>query len=220
MLETPCIRRYSSVDVTPFGYDIDMGSDNPSGADNQQETELVHTLEPWWIVGFVDGEGCFSTSIHRNAGAWHGWQIMPVFQVYQHRDHVGILVGLQRFFGGGRISAKGPRSTVLTYSVQRRSMLLDSVIPFFERVPLLVKRNDFTAFATIVRSLAANEHRDRAGFERIVRLAYGTNAHGKQRARPIEDVLGILRDCTPGVPDGTKRQSDPYGDMRSQAEMT
>lgn len=178
-----------------------MGSENPSGADNQQETELVRMLEAWWIVGFVDGEGCFSISIHRNAGAWHGWQILPAFQVYQHRDHADVLRGLQRFFGGGRITAKRPASAVLTFTVQRRELLLESVIPFFERVPLLVKRGDFDAFATIVRSLAAQEHRERAGFERIVRLAYGTNANGKQRARPIEDVLGILRDCTPGAPD-------------------
>jgi hypothetical protein len=96
------------------------------------------------------------------------------------------------------------------------------VLTLIERVPPVVKRRDFAAFATIVRSLHAKEHRSPAGFERIVRLAYGMNANGKQRARPIEDVLGILRDCTPGVhhDGGTKIQSDPYGDMRSQAEMT
>ena len=31
-----------------------MSSDNPSGADNQQETQdQEHTLDPWWIVGTV-----------------------------------------------------------------------------------------------------------------------------------------------------------------------
>ena len=33
-----------------------MGSDNPSGADNQQERLRSSTQ---WLVGFVDGEGCF-----------------------------------------------------------------------------------------------------------------------------------------------------------------
>ncbi len=53
-------------------------------------------------------------------------------------------------------------------------------------------------------------------------LPLGMNAQGKQRARPIEQVLGILRDCTPSTtaPAGVMRQSDPYGDMRSQAEMS
>jgi LAGLIDADG endonuclease len=200
----------------------EVSSENPSGADNQQETEYVLALDPWWVVGFVDGEGCFSVSIHRNAGAWHGWQIMPVFHVYQHRDHRDALEALQHFFGCGSIRSKGPGSSVLTYAVQDRSALLQCVIPFFERVPPVVKQRDFRAFATIVRSLAAKEHRNAAGFERLVRLAYGMNANGKQRARPVEAVLGILRDCTPGArPEGgTKIQSDPCGDMRSQAEMT
>ena len=39
-----------------------MGSDNPFGADNQQETKL-RALDPSWVVGFVDGEGCFSAAI-------------------------------------------------------------------------------------------------------------------------------------------------------------
>ena len=36
-----------------------MASDNPTGADNQQERP-VHAQ---WVVGFVDGEGCFSVPI-------------------------------------------------------------------------------------------------------------------------------------------------------------
>jgi hypothetical protein len=73
-----------------------VSSDNPTGADNQQETEDVIELDAHWIVGFVDGEGCFSAGFHRNAGAPYGWQVMPVFQVYQHQMHRGVLEGLVR----------------------------------------------------------------------------------------------------------------------------
>ena len=38
MLETPSIRWYS-FSVTPSSEDVAMSSENPSGADNQQETE-------------------------------------------------------------------------------------------------------------------------------------------------------------------------------------
>jgi hypothetical protein len=31
-----------------------MGSENPIGADNQQETEHHEDIDPWWVVGFVD----------------------------------------------------------------------------------------------------------------------------------------------------------------------
>ena len=59
-----------------------MSSDNPSGADNQQETAgSPFELDPFWVSGFVDGEGCFSVSIHKNPGAMWGWQLNPVFHV-------------------------------------------------------------------------------------------------------------------------------------------
>jgi len=39
-----------------------MSRDNPFGADNQQERPRLEG----WIVGFVDGEGCFSCPIYRS----------------------------------------------------------------------------------------------------------------------------------------------------------
>src|SRR6476469_8990092 len=66
MLETPSIRRYSCM-VTPSFKSASMRSENPTGADNQQETaRSTLELDPNWVVGFVDGEGCFSVSVHRN----------------------------------------------------------------------------------------------------------------------------------------------------------
>ena len=45
-----------------------MGSENPSGADNQQERPDLEQ----WAVGFVDGEGCFSVAVVRNDGCRMG----------------------------------------------------------------------------------------------------------------------------------------------------
>ena len=38
-----------------------MGSDNPDGAENQQE----RLIRIGWVIGFVDGEGCFSIGFVR-----------------------------------------------------------------------------------------------------------------------------------------------------------
>ena len=43
-------------------------SENPSGADNQQER-----LSADWVVGFVDGEGCFFVGINRQPSMKLGW---------------------------------------------------------------------------------------------------------------------------------------------------
>jgi hypothetical protein len=169
-----------------------MSSDNVSGGDNQQETALSRAeIDASWIVGFVDGEGCFSVSVHRNpfVRRTRGWQMTPAFQVYQHRDHRSVLEELVGFFGCGCVHPKGPASKVLTYSVYSLRALTGSVIPFFELHPLRVKDDDFAAFALIVRAMRRKEHLDPQGFERLVRLAYGMNAHGKQRSRTLDEVL-------------------------------
>src|SRR2546421_10950357 len=110
-----------------------MSSDNPTGADNQQETAESLELDAQWVVGFVDGEGCFSVSIHRNPHirSTGNWQMQPVFQVYQHHAHRVVLEAMIGFFGCGTVRAKGPKSSVMTYVVERRADLEQRVIPFF-----------------------------------------------------------------------------------------
>ncbi len=169
-----------------------MCSDNPTGADNQQETESPRLeLDPWWIVGFVDGEGCFSVSVHSNPHVrrTRGWQLQAAFQVYQHSKDRVVLEALATHFGCGRIRPKGPRSSVDTYTVWRLQELEDAVLPFFERYPLVVKRRDFQCFAEIVRRMRRKEHLNSTGFEEIVQLAFSMNQSGKQRSRTLEDVL-------------------------------
>ena len=180
------------VPVTPLSYGAGMNSDKPIGAGNQQETEGPEApLDPWWLVGFVDGEGCFSVAIHKNPHVrrTRGWQLTPVFQVYQHEKEHELLERVRRFFGTGRIVSKGPNSNVLTYTVSSMRELAESIIPFFGEHRPLVKGPDFDRFAEIVRSMQAKEHLEPDGFERCVRLAYEMNAHGKQRTRTLEEVL-------------------------------
>jgi hypothetical protein len=169
-----------------------MRSDNPTGVDDQQETVRSRLeFDPSWVVGFVDGEGCFSVSIHRNhnAKSTGGWQLHPVFHVYQHQRYRAVLEELIRFFGCGRVRSKGPNSDVSTFAVDSVRGLHRNIVPFFERHPLVVKKEDFQRFASIVRSMRRREHLAAEGFERAVRLAYAMNANGKQRARSLDEIL-------------------------------
>ena len=62
-------------------------------------------------------------------------------------------------------------------------------VPFFEEHPLVIKNRDFRIFAGIVRGMIRKEHLDPRGFERLVRLAYSMNEHGKQRARRLDEII-------------------------------
>ena len=51
---------------------LKKGSDNVVGADDQQER--LKTVG--WVVGFVDGEGCFSVAVQRCRVMRLGWQVL------------------------------------------------------------------------------------------------------------------------------------------------
>jgi hypothetical protein len=200
-----------------------VSSENPSGADDQQGRSRG-SLTPDYVSGFIDGEGCFSVSIHPHPTVRYGtwWLIAPCFQAYQHRYNVEILESLKDFFNCGRITAKGPNSDVLTYSVYRRRDLESVIIPFFERYPLLSRKHeDFTKFREIVLMMQARLHRTDDGFRHIVELAFSMNQRGKQRRYRLEDVLAKPSETVRRAPvRSVKIQSDPYGDIGRAAEMT
>jgi hypothetical protein len=88
----------------------------------------------------------------------------------------------------------------LSFTVESLQDLDMAVLPFFERNPPVVKGEDFRAFAAIVRSMRSKEHLTGEGFERLLRIAYGVNANGQQRARSIEEVLAGSSETVRGAP--------------------
>src|SRR5437868_8738631 len=89
---------------------LERGSDNMSGADNQQER--LRTVG--WIVGFVDGEGCFSVTIQKTTTAT-GWQVFPEFVVTQGEKSLQALHDLKEFFECGRVLSIV--ATIITRSI-------------------------------------------------------------------------------------------------------
>ena len=198
-----------------------MSGDNPTGGDNQQGRPRG-SLTPDYVVGFIDGEGCFSISVrpHPSTAKPRRWLISPAFQAYQHRDCVDVLHALQGFFGCGSITSKGPNSSVMTYSVHSKRHLVSVIIPFFEEHPLLVKRDDFDKFAEAVRLMKSKAHETRDGLRRIIELAFSMNHRGKQRKYRIEEVLAEPSETVRQAPlFAVKIQSEPHGDMGRATEM-
>ena len=159
-----------------------MSSDNPSGAGNQQERPGIEQ----WIVGFVDGEGCFSISVVRNRGCRLGWQVQHEFAVTQAASSRPALELLEEEFGCGRvIESLRPldhRQVLLRFSVKRREDLLGRVVPFFEEHPLrTAKRLDFERFASVLRYMQSGAHLSERGLRWIARETEHMNRRGRSR---------------------------------------
>jgi hypothetical protein len=194
------------------------GSDNVSGADNQQER-----LDGY-IAGYVDGEGSFSVSVQRNASCRVGFQLVPEFHVSQNGDRAQVLEVIRCRLDCGYIKPNSKRDRALVLVVRNRSDLLEHVIPFFERVPLLsAKQADFERFAAIVKRMALGHHRTRSGFEILLRQAVSMNGAGRYRKVRWEELVALQNPQRLVRRTGRKArkiQSELHGDMQSQAEMT
>jgi len=153
-------------------------SENVSGAVNQQER-----LESY-IAGFVDGEGCFHVALQRNPCTRVGRQLVPEFRISQDVARAKVLDLAREVLGCGLLREKHRGSNDHTYVlvVRRRQDLLERVIPFFERNPLLsCKQDEFNTFAGIVRAMARGEHLALEGFERLAAEALQMNGGGRYR---------------------------------------
>lgn len=176
-----------------------MGSDNPIGAENQQE-RLIRT---GWVVGFVDGEGCFSIGFVRQSnranrrGYRTGYQVAHEFAVTQGEQSISCLEDLREFFGVGQVLVNkrydNHREHLYRYVVRRRVELLETVIPFFKQYPMRSsKQRNFEKFAKCVELIACGRHLSPDGLIEIARIAETMN-----RRKSRQELIRILRGHTP-----------------------
>ena len=178
-----------------------MGSDNPEGAENQQE----RLIELGWVIGFVDGEGCFSIGFVRQGGGRKrvgyktGYQVSHEFAVTQGASSVSCLHDLVRYFGVGGVLPNrrydNHHEHQYRYAVRRRADLIETIIPFFRAHPLRTsKEQNFEKFARCVELMDAGHHLTHEGLADIAEIAQTMN---RQKSRA--DLIRILRGHTPNI---------------------
>lgn len=122
---------------------------------------MTAQLQAQWIVGFVDGEGCFNLDVHVQKGMKWGIQMQPEFTVVQHDCDRQVLEALKDYFGCGSVSVnrKDNTSTRLHYRVKSVQSLKDNILPFFEKHKLKTKKGiEFQRFRDIVLKMDAGYH--------------------------------------------------------------
>jgi hypothetical protein len=138
------------------------------------EKVIEMNLDPQWIVGFVDGQGCFFVGINPHRSLKMRAQVLPEFTVVQHKSDVQLLYGVKSYFGCGVIQRNhGDR---MAYRVRGHSHLLDTILPFFEKHKLKSKKRiEFERFRTIVLMMARGDHLTVEGLEKIRAIAATIN---------------------------------------------
>jgi hypothetical protein len=131
-------------------------------------------LDPHWVVGFVDGEGCFHIGINPDAEMKAGHQVLPEFTVVQHERDAQVLHALKAFFGCGVVRVN--HGSRLAYRVRSLEHLRERIVPFFVSHPLKTKKNvDFLKFRDVILLMERGEHLTPEGVEKIRNIAAVTN---------------------------------------------
>ena len=152
------------------------------GADNQQER--LKTVG--WVVGFVDGEGCFSVSVQRCRVVKLGWQVFPEFVVTQGAKSLSALKSLQQFFACGRIFINRRRDNhkepIYRFCVRSVDDLRRKIVPFIqENLVRTAKREAFEVFVQVLNLMERKEHLTVVGQREIASLAETINRQKKSK---------------------------------------
>jgi hypothetical protein len=137
-------------------------------------------LDPWYVTGLTEGEGCFCISLAVRAKLRTGLEVRPSFSLSLNEKDLRLLEGLKAFFDCGWIrESKGDR----TFKYEARSIgdLTGIILPHFERFPLRgYKVRSCAGFSQVCRMVEQGDHLQRDGLREIVGIAYQINL-GKRR---------------------------------------
>jgi len=144
-------------------------------------------LNPDWICGFVDGEGCFHISIQKHPEMSVGYQVFPEFTVVQHERDIQVLYGLKKFFSAGVVR----RNHEDRYAYRIRKLeCLNGICDFFLKHSLKTKKNvDFRKFRKVILMMEGRRHLTKDGLLEIIEIAFSMNtANRKALVRIKEDL--------------------------------
>ena len=136
-------------------------------------------LDAQWIVGFVDGEGCFHVGINAHPDMSAGFQVLPEFTVVQHRRDIQVLHALKAYFGCGVVRVN--HDDRMAYRVRGHEHLMQRIAPFFMQHSLKTSKNiDFLKFRDVLLMMEKRIHLTTQGVSDIRQVAAQMN-RGRSR---------------------------------------
>jgi len=151
-----------------------------------KQQEGQNLLDPNYIVGFVDGEGCFSVGCSRRPDIKSGYDIRAAFEIEMVTDDKSILEKIHETLGRpGHIYTyefkRYPRwKPHCKLKISSMKGLTEIIIPFFKKHPLQSKkRKSFETFCKIVKMISEKKHLKISYAKKIIAMRNKMNPTGK-----------------------------------------
>ena len=98
---------------------------------------LESKLNPFYVTGFVDGEGSFILTIIKDNKYKSGWRVACRFVISLHKKDIMLLNSIKKFFNTGSVFYMSKDSA--QYRVES-SAGLDLIVNHFDEYPLITKK--------------------------------------------------------------------------------
>lgn len=130
-------------------------------------------MDPWFLTGFVDAEGCFTLGINKNKDCKTGWSVQLFFQIALHRKDNELLEQIKTYFGVGKIHKLGSQSIILRVSSIKD---LEAIFNHFYKYLLVTKKlADYNLFKLAYNIIINKEHLTQEGLSKLVAIKGSLN---------------------------------------------
>jgi hypothetical protein len=128
------------------------------------ETEIIP--DPFWITGFVDGEGTFDIKIY-SSKTNVGFAVQLRFRIPQHKRDSKLIEIIMKYFGSGSVE-KHTIYPAVTLVINKFKIVTEKIIPFFESYPLEgIKKNDFLDWCSVAKLMKNKAQLTEYGLKKI-----------------------------------------------------
>lgn len=142
------------------------------------EVQEPQIMNPYWLSGFVEAEGCFSVVIFKNKTSKLGEAVKLSFILTQSIRDESLIKSLIEYLGCGNTSLDS-RGTI-DFKVTNFSSIKDIIIPFFIKYPLIGnKKLDLSDFSEITRLMENKSHLTLEGLNKIKEIRNKMNTNRK-----------------------------------------
>jgi hypothetical protein len=130
--------------------------------------------DPAWIVGFVNGDGCFLVSIYK-ATTKTGFAVKCVFSITQHNRETQLMKSLVDYLNCGDYRPRANQDAG-DFVVTKFSDIIEKIIPLFNKYQMEgVKALDFADFCKVTQLIKNKDHLNQEGLEEIRKIKSGMN---------------------------------------------
>lgn len=161
-------------------------------------------LNPHWITGFTDAEGCFTVIVSKRDK--NKWRVSISFEINLHKKDKNILTKIQQFFNTGSVIDRKDRN-ISIYRVTNIKNILNYIIPHFDNYPLISQKySDYILWKEVVLMMDQKEHLNNEGLKKILDYYNTINRGASNLIKLNFPDINIIPKTKPNLP----KNLNPY----------